>query len=924
MITIKKITSLLFITLIIFSSALAQQKLKDKYKDRDAYPLEKTFAIIDRAGGTHNASNIGLFFENRGKLYPRRISQGPSGEFPINSGKHYIYRLNAMVGIPGNVVQGRYTDDEEWEAVGGYHNTDSAKIAFSDDPNTWDPKLGWPIKDANGNPVIKSDQDSYCVYSDSNNTVEKLGILIAQTGYAYGVKFARNIIFFKFDVINIGNKNLKDVYFDLYQDCDIGNISGGAAEYTDDRVGFDKVRNLTYFYDKGVSSEWPGGKTGFMGFAFLKTPTVNGVELGVTDMHYNIYDDDFDIDSVQYGIMASTPGLYKSSLGGKYFHLGSNTSLHYDDPSTIPESGLDILANSASGPYELNPGDTLTFITAIVAGETLQEMLSFCDQAQNTINANFELPKPPVRPTLSGTAGDSKAILFWNDASEKSIDNFTGNLDFEGYRIYRSNDNGKSWNEIADFDIVNSVGSNTGLQYSYTDTTVINGFDYWYSITAYDRGDEQIESLESSIGNNLDAINTVSVIPRSSAIGRSPVSAVDAIHYGSGSSNFILNVNPTDNEALKGNEYKIGFTYISKKEAGDLETKVNISITDSSKTKPYKYAVKFLTASSYDLLNLTTGELIGRTGTGYPNGGRTIDISTDGIKIIMEDDVNAPPEKRPEQGDIVTINFAAYAVSNNQDTVLYPRPVSVEQAQATSDGVIFSLITPNLIKGVSRVGGSDNVNINFSVSDQSLVTNDMYLVSIDGNGFNAANEGFVNLSVKNSASEIILTADSLLNQSTFAFNGIEGEIEFPSSAPPNAGNIFSVEVEKPVLPGIQDKYKFTIQGSSVNIEEAKQEMNKIKVVPNPYVVSSLYEKEFGELRREPLRQIQFINLPPECTIYIFTADADRVKTIYHNSQGGTETWDLRTESGREIAPGVYLYVVEANGKKYIERFAVIK
>jgi len=95
-------------------------------------------------------------------------------------------------------------------------------------------------------------------------------------------------------------------------------------------------------------------------------------------------------------------------------------------------------------------------------------------------------------------------------------------------------------------------------------------------------------------------------------------------------------------------------------------------------------------------------------------------------------------------------------------------------------------------------------------------------------------------------------------------------------------------------------------------------------VPNPYIVSSLYEPEFGELRREPLRQIQFINLPNECTIYIFTIDADLVKTIYHNAVSGTEAWDLRSEGGREISPGIYMYVVKADGVEFKSRFAIIK
>ncbi|MGB5849064.1 MAG: hypothetical protein WBH40_11290, partial [Ignavibacteriaceae bacterium] len=130
--------------------------------------LEKVQGIEDRAAGIHNASNIGLFFENRGKLYPRFLTQGPSGEFPINSTKHYIYRINQFAGIPGNVVQGRYITNEEWEAVGGYNLRDSARIAFSDNPIYWNPTLGWPLKDANGEDLILSDQDSYCVFSDSN------------------------------------------------------------------------------------------------------------------------------------------------------------------------------------------------------------------------------------------------------------------------------------------------------------------------------------------------------------------------------------------------------------------------------------------------------------------------------------------------------------------------------------------------------------------------------------------------------------------------------------------------------------------------------------------------------------------------------------------------------------------------------------
>lgn len=62
---------------------------------------------------------------------------------------------------------------------------------MSDDPNSWHPERGWPVKDPNGKNIILSDQDSYCVFNDSNNTVQILGIQVAQTGYSFGTNFAK-------------------------------------------------------------------------------------------------------------------------------------------------------------------------------------------------------------------------------------------------------------------------------------------------------------------------------------------------------------------------------------------------------------------------------------------------------------------------------------------------------------------------------------------------------------------------------------------------------------------------------------------------------------------------------------------------------------------------------------------------------------
>ncbi|MBZ0201126.1 MAG: hypothetical protein K8H86_14735 [Ignavibacteriaceae bacterium] len=916
--------------LIIFLVSLSYAQVGRDGKEENN-TIDKTSRISDRAGGTHNASNIGLFFENRGKLYPRRITQGPSGEFPINSGKHYIYRINPIVGIPGNVVQGRYTTNEEWEAAYGYQNPDLAQIAFSDNPETWHPVYGWPVKDKDGNPIIVSDQDSYCAYNDSNNTIKVLGIQLDQVGYTYGVKFAQNIIFYKYMLSNNGKSDLNNVYFSMYTDLDIGNISGGVPEYDDDKIGFDKEKNFVYYYDSdNYSAEWQDGKVGEMGVAFLRTPEVNGVQLGITDLHYNLYYDDRDIDTIQYGIMSSDPALFNSQFGSAYFHPGNSSNLHFDDPATIPAGGLDLVANLSSGPYTLKRGDTLTFYTAIIAGDDRADLYRSLNEAYRILEFNFEVAKPPATPTLYASAGSSEVTLYWNDVAEASKDKFTGEYDFEGYRLYKSSDKGINWMQIADYDVVNDIGLDRGLQYSYTDDKVVNGFEYWYTITAYDRGGTDLESLESAKGTRTDLKNVKAVIPSSSALGRTPVTAGTVENIGNGKSNYNLIITPADNNEIAGNNYEIGFNFIPKIEKGKLETQVYAVVSDSSKTLPHKYGFIFKTPTIFDIVDINTGDVLKEDNTYIPRAYPGIVYSRNGSVIpgleirMFNPNPLAPADSLPAKDDYLSINYAVNIVKNSADTIVNNRPFILGKPQSTPDGVIFTLNPPEVIQSVSRIGGTDNFELTFTVDNQIEVQKGLFIIAIEGNGKDGSGNGFVNLSVKDSAMTLVESLDSLYNLDTFIFNGLKGRVEFTNASPPKAGNAFSVKTVVPIEPNIQDKYRFKIDGAVVDNQVVKNNMNVIRVVPNPYIVSSLYEPEFGELRREPLRQIQFINLPPECTIYIFSVNADRVKTLYHSSSAGTETWDLRSESGRQIAPGVYIYVVKTQDAEYIERFAVIK
>ena len=104
-------------------------------------------------------------------------------------------------------------------------------------------------------------------------------------------------------------------------------------------------------------------------------------------------------------------------------------------------------------------------------------------------------------------------------------------------------------------------------------------------------------------------------------------------------------------------------------------------------------------------------------------------------------------------------------------------------------------------------------------------------------------------------------------------------------------------------------------------------LDSIAVVPNPYVVTASWEPQNLYASGRGKRKLDFIHLPPKCTIRIYTLSGKLVRRLEHDSEltDGVESWDLLSRDGLEIAYGVYLYHVDAPGiGTKIGKFAVIK
>jgi hypothetical protein len=116
----------------------------------------------------------------------------------------------------------------------------------------------------------------------------------------------------------------------------------------------------------------------------------------------------------------------------------------------------------------------------------------------------------------------------------------------------------------------------------------------------------------------------------------------------------------------------------------------------------------------------------------------------------------------------------------------------------------------------------------------------------------------------------------------------------------------------------------------------KTGLDSVAVVPNPYRGDIRYqdydppwEKPPGTRERwlEQDRRLQFINLPEQARIKIYTLDGVHVQTLRHSStRRGFEDWDMISRAGQAIASGIYLYTVEnlANGNATTGKFVVIK
>jgi len=94
--------------------------------------------------------------------------------------------------------------------------------------------------------------------------------------------------------------------------------------------------------------------------------------------------------------------------------------------------------------------------------------------------------------------------------------------------------------------------------------------------------------------------------------------------------------------------------------------------------------------------------------------------------------------------------------------------------------------------------------------------------------------------------------------------------------------------------------------------QSGQNLEAIRVVPNPYNIKAR-DLQYGISGPD---RIMFLDIPPFCTIKIFTERGDLIYTIEHNDGSGDAEWNSVTSSRQVVVSGVYIAYFEVTEDYY--------
>ena len=592
---------------------------------------------------------------------------------------------------------------------------------------------------------------------------------------------------------------------------------------------------------------------------------------------------------------------------------------------------------------------------------------------------DYRFAQPPKMPTVTATAGDGEVILTWDNISDtKTRDPFVGNInDFEGYKVYRSTDKYMSDPEIitdgygtpmfkkpiyqcdlldqsphnpnsingmthqcrgfTDFGLVNgagyNLGDNTGITHIFVDNTVQNGRTYYYAVVAYDYGAPDIGPGISPSENNavieLDEAeevrsigkNVAIVIPHQPAAGYIPptLETEESDLLGSGTVTPLIraqgSLNPGHSyfmtfgvDTIKTvSGYDHGFQYVTNEIYIYDDTDSTILVYKEDTTKYIGTNLIYRDTVDYWTLN--------------PGGTIFTDIF-DGMQVKIDPGVETPEYNYDNSGWITGNGIMRITPSESEGIKM---PWKYQIVFTDDDSAYVGVARSGTVRDESGTSiGSDKITqpaLDFYIQNTSFVDTAgqyelMDVVVHDVNG---------NDSVDWFEDRFFVGAPAGTRWRATAFV-IDFQLAIETTYP-QPGDVYQVDWKRPFFE--TDTIRFSINSDNqINTDSLKTGMDKIKVVPNPYVMTNMMETQVSNPFLNQRRRLMFTHIPANCSIKIFTVSGIFVDEIIvsNEPENGIIHWDMLTRENLEIAAGMYIYHIESEmtGDSKLGKFAVIK
>lgn len=114
---------------------------------------------------------------------------------------------------------------------------------------------------------------------------------------------------------------------------------------------------------------------------------------------------------------------------------------------------------------------------------------------------------------------------------------------------------------------------------------------------------------------------------------------------------------------------------------------------------------------------------------------------------------------------------------------------------------------------------------------------------------------------------------------------------------------------------------FVVQSPARSVAELDNGTWKISVKPNPYKKKNLIDNPVDPFDH----RIVFYNLPPKGTITILDVAGQIIQQIpFEDPTIGSVFWNLFSKDGIEVASGLYIYVIEYEGRQHVGYFSVLR